>query len=231
MNRQDVFMRLFFFFLLMLFGITESLWSSFAGGRQYGVWAGEWHSSCSCLLWWCFSPPTQCTACERSLNNPLNFVSRDLMDTWELFKQRHCPNHGSPPGKREKRSHGRDAGSARSWRTCVTCTGMQQHLPQCWWVGSCCLAERAAKALGTWATLLLYGADVRFSPCCLKWKVIKVQVLFLKAGGVKWGWCNCGAAQRLGVWKVFQNGTVVYPPRFESASDFPWEGSWEVAFP
>lgn len=31
---------------LMLFGITESLQSSFAGGRQYGVWAGERHISC-----------------------------------------------------------------------------------------------------------------------------------------------------------------------------------------
>lgn len=59
MNRQDIFMRLYFYFFfpsLVLFGIRESLWSSFAGGRQYGVWAGEWHSSCSCLPRWWSSP-------------------------------------------------------------------------------------------------------------------------------------------------------------------------------
>lgn len=87
MNRQDVFTRLFYFFSssLMLFGITESLWSSFAGGRQYGVWAGERHSSCSCLSWWCSSPLPRVLLANTLLTVPKTLFQRGLTDACNFF--------------------------------------------------------------------------------------------------------------------------------------------------
>ena len=173
----------YFFFSssLVLFGFTESLWSSFAGGRQYGVWAGEWHSSCFCLPWWCSSPLPCAVPVNTLLAIPQTFVLRGLMDTREIFSKGIAPAMAHPKVREEERSHERDAGSVRSWWTHVTCADLQGCADKS---GPAALAERGAKALAIRATLLLYGADVRFSPGCLKWKFIGVCMLFLKGG---WG--------------------------------------------
>lgn len=123
MNRQDIFRRLYFFYFfffpssLVLFGIRESLWSSFAGGRQYGVWAGEWHSSCSCLPQWWSSPlavnallTISQTLFQRALWTPGNPCSKGV-----------APAMAHPKVREEERSCGMDAGSVRSSRACCLC--------------------------------------------------------------------------------------------------------------
>lgn len=186
MNRQDVFTRLFFLpSSSLVFGITESLWSSFAGGRQYGVWAGERHSSCSCLPQ-CCSSPLPCTLLVNALLAiPRTFILRGL----ELFSKGIEPAMAHPKIIERRRSPmgGMLAqwGADRPVSPVQACKGMRQHLPWCRWAWYCCLAGRGAKASGIRAILFLYGADVSFSPGCLTWKFVAVQVLFLKAGGVK----------------------------------------------
>lgn len=143
MNRQDVFTRLFFLpSSSLVFGITESLWSSFAGGRQYGVWAGERHSSCSCLPQWC-SSPLPCTLLVNALFAiPRTFILRGL----ELFSKGIAPAMAHPKIIERRRSPmGRDAGSMRSWQTCVTCADLQRHA--------------AASALVPMSLVLLLGRE------------------------------------------------------------------------
>lgn len=107
------------------------------------------------------------------------------------FSQRYCTTYCSPRGRTEdRRSHGRDAGSERSWQTRVTRVDLQGHAAASVRGAALVpmslvllLGRAGVKTLAIEATLVLYRADMRFSPGCLKWKFIKVWVRFLKACG------------------------------------------------
>lgn len=141
MSRQDVFMRIFFSFflffpssLLVLFGITKSPWSSFAGGWQSGVWAGERRGSGSCLPRRCASraPPPS------ALSHP---PSSDFQGS--------CGHLGTfAPSVAHLEIRGPTEG-------CWLSAELMDRRLQVW---SHCLAERGDKALGFWATSLLWGA-------------------------------------------------------------------------
>lgn len=140
------------------------------------------------------------------------------MDTWELFSKGIAPAMAHPKVRERRRGPvggmlaqwGADGPMSPVW-TCKGlwgCPGANESGPAAWQRGE----------LKPWAHEwpCCYGADVRFSPGCLKWKFIKARTLFLKAKGVRLEWHNSRAAQRSGVQRVFQNSATAYPLRFES---------------
>lgn len=139
------------------------------------------------------------------------------MDTWELFSKGIAPAMAHP--KVRERRRGPMGGMLAQW-------GADGPLSPAWickGLWACPGTSKSGPAAGRELKPCVYkrsccymGADVRFSPGCLKWKFLRLWVLFLKAGGVRLEWCNCRAAQGSGAQRVFQNSTIAYPLWFES---------------